>query len=89
MFIFQIKFNDDCVPNSNVMTSCITAAVVSGTSYAIQVYGYSGVSGSISLTVTAPQMSGTSNDNFAKYVVSVCRVQVDTRVVALSHACCN
>ena len=67
----QIKYNDDCVPSSGLTTSCISATVVSGTSYAIQVYGFNGDSGAISLIVTPPPTTSTSNDNFAKYA-SVC-----------------
>ena len=46
----QIATDDDC---HGVLTSCVTVSVTAGASYAIQVDGYNGNWGAVSLLVTA------------------------------------
>jgi hypothetical protein len=62
----QVDFNDDCVPESKVATSCLTVPVAAGASYAIQVDGYLAATGSVVIMVSVPTPS-SSNDFFAKY----------------------
>ena len=57
----QIASNDDCTPLS---TSCISVSLIAGTTYAVQVDGYGGAAGSVTLALTAQP----SNDFFSTYV---------------------
>ena len=45
----QIKMNDDC---NGVTSSCLSNAVDGGVSYALQVDGYNGASGSVTILLT-------------------------------------
>ena len=45
---WQITSDDDC---SGAVTSCVTVSVTVGQSYAIQVDGYNGAWGAVSLSV--------------------------------------
>ena len=50
VLLVQLASDDDC---SGVLTSCVTVSVTAGASYAIQVDGYNGNWGAVSLLVTA------------------------------------
>ena len=56
----QVASDDDC---SGVLTSCVTVSVTAGVSYAIQVDGYNGAWGELSLRVSE---TTPANDNYAK-----------------------
>ena len=58
----QIASNDDC-PGTGVLTSCLNATLQSGQTYAIQVDGYRGAAGTVSLSVSLPF---PVNDNTAE-----------------------
>ncbi len=61
----QVGHDDDCFPNTAVMTSCMSWSVTAGSTYLIQVDGFGGAAGLVSLHVAAPVIT-PANDNFAK-----------------------
>ena len=60
VLLVQLASDDDC---NGVLTSCVTVSVTAGASYAIQVDGYNGAWGPVTLRVSE---AAPANDNYAK-----------------------